>query len=74
MNLPNIPEYCFTTVDGLTVLIKKGRTGYFDYSDSDCDAEALNESLGIDEELRDCMVGASMFGWDKPIITGYRPS
>jgi hypothetical protein len=64
----DLPEFCYSTseLNGKTILIKRGETGYYTTTYADIPAQSLNEQLGIIKEEQIAMVHGSMFGWDTP--------
>jgi len=72
----HLPEICFTdaTEDGRVVMLKRGRSGYFEIGDimrmqienGYTDIATINKSIGVTDEQRRAMECGSMFGWNVP--------
>ena len=69
-----LPLMCYAqTENGETVVIQYGKSGYSKngYCSGFWDVAELNERVGVTKEQADVMKGASMFGWDIPLVTNY---
>ena len=77
-----------TNEDGQLIMILRGVMGYnlliqenpMDRQDIFADPKITNQkyadntniSMGISQEEVDVMIGGSMFGWDTPLVLGYK--
>ncbi len=64
----DLPRHCYyTNINGSTVMIMRGATGYWNLSPgySKTSASELNSRWGVSDADADKMVGYSMWGWPK---------
>ena len=71
-----LPLMCYArTEDGDVVQIMYGEKGYFvpnvGANLNGFNTDLLNEDIGVTKEQADIMKGASMFGWNIPLVTDY---
>lgn len=70
-NLAKLPDLCYSVslIDGITIVLKKGETGYYDtgYGVQGEDAvNRLNERLGVTRQQRAAMELGSIAGFHAP--------
>ena len=73
----NLPKRCYTETNGQQTLIINGHMGHYpvkleNNGDKPSSTNALNKMLGVTKEEVDIMVGGSMFGWNTPMVLGYK--